>query len=126
MSLSLDAETFSNVLKCEWKTSLGLIPTLLAEMWWDNRAAPGLPELHPVPGQGHFQRPWKYYIGDKGQLCGESVCPGVFLFFVMYRLNEIYSVLFFIPLSGRRTIPTFLKWRSGSGSSLWFWPLWWR
>lgn len=33
---------------------------------------------------------------------------------------------FLLSLSGRCIIPRSLKWRSGSGLSLWFWPSWWR
>lgn len=39
-------------------------------MWWDYRAAFGLPELHSVPGHSQLQGSWKHNIWNQSYICG--------------------------------------------------------
>lgn len=124
-------------LKGKWRS----VSCLLTEMWWDHCAPSWISELHPVPGYGQLQRPWKYHVWNQGQVFGKwKTLTGfffqlmktnsviLFLHTIWYTFTFIKAwahistqplLLFCFFLSGKRTTPPSRKWRSGSGLSLW-------
>lgn len=70
-------------------------------MWWDHCAPFGLSELHPVPGCGQLQRPWKYHLWNWSQVCGKGQTLAGFVFYlikqtVIFVFLLLYWVFYFV------------------------------
>lgn len=92
LNLNIMLDQFDCWLNRQWRSVFFL--SLCTEVWWDHCAPSGLSELHPVPGHGQLQRPWKYHIWNQSQVCGEWQTLAGFFFFLSSRVSHSLFTLF--------------------------------